>query len=173
MANQLYRLSMTLFDEDGVKGNAFQYVKIPEGSTGTNIQTVLGDWAAAVSALSDGGVLRTEAALVVEPSVFSLPASPIADEEVSETGNFQWNVTGSSMVWTSVVPALIEAAEAGSKIDTTNTAVIAYTTLITGALFTTGFFCSPDGLEIASRKATFLGNRKHRRQLHRISYELG
>jgi hypothetical protein len=173
VANQLYRFSMTLVDEDGVKANVSQYAKIPEATTGTNLQVTLGDWATAVSNLSDGGVLRTDASLVVEPSVFTLSPTPSGDEEVSETGNFQYNLVGSPFTSTTVIPALIEAAEAGVKIDLTNASVIAYNTLLTSALFTTGYFTNPDGLELDTRKASFLGNRKHRRQLHQKSYELG
>jgi len=76
------------------------------------------------------------------------------------------------MTWTSVVPALIEAVESGVTIDTTNALVISYVTLLSSTLFTSGFFCNPDGLELVANRATFLGNRKHRKQLHQKSYRL-
>jgi hypothetical protein len=173
MANQLYRFTVSVVDDDGVRTSTHQYALIPEATSGTNVQVTLGDWATAVAALMDGGVLRCEASLVVDPSVFSLPATPSGSEECSENGEFQYNLTGSDFVWTFAVPTFIEAAVAGNIIDLANTAVIALNTLLTSSLFTTGSFCSPDKLPLGTRKATFLGTRKHRRQQHAKSYQLG
>jgi len=173
MANQLWRFTISLVDDEGVKASTSQYAEIPEGTTGTNLQVTLVDWATAVSNLSDGAVTRLEASLVVDPGTAGLPVTPGGSEEVSEYGEFQWDLIGTDKSWTSGIPALIEAAASGNQMDTTNSFVIAYTTLITGALFTTGFFCSPTGRQISARNATFLGTRKHRKQQHSKSFQLG
>jgi hypothetical protein len=173
MANQLYRFTITVVDDDAVKASTSQYVQIPEATTGTNIAATLVDWATAVSALSDGAVTRVEASLVIDPGTAGLPVTPGGSEEVSEYGEFQWSLTGTDMKWTSGIPALVEAAVSGNQMDTTNADVIAYTTLITGALFTTGFFSDPKGIKITGRNATFLGTRKHRKQQHAKSFKLG
>jgi hypothetical protein len=173
VANQLYRLAMSLVDEDGVRANVAQYAQIPEAVTGTQLSGILGDWATAVSNLSEGAVLRTEASLVVEPSVFTLPATPSGTQEVSDTAGFQYDLATSPMTWSSSIPAFLIAAESGSNVDITNAAVIAYNLILTTAILTTGHFCSPDGIALSTRRATFLGVRKHRRQLHAKSYKLG
>jgi hypothetical protein len=173
MANQLWRFTITLVDDDDVKASTSQYAEIPEATTGTNIQVTLVDWATAVSAMSDGGVTRLEASLVVDPGTAGLPVTPGGSEDVSEYGEFQWNLAGTEMKWTSGIPALMDSLESGNGLDITAASVIAYTTLITGTLFTTGFYCSPTGRQIPSRNATFLGTRKHRKQQHAKSFKLG
>jgi hypothetical protein len=173
MANQLWRFTMTLVDDEDVKTSTSQYAEIPEATTGTNLQIALGAWATAVSAMSDGGVVKTEACLVADPSVFSLSPSPGGSEEVGEYGEFQWRLMGTGMFWTSGIPALSEGMVSGNQLDTSAAAVIAYTTLISSALLTTGFYCSPTGRQINARNATFLGTRKHRKQQHGKSYQLG
>jgi len=173
MANQLWRFTMTFVDDDNIKASTSQYAEIPEGTSGTNIQVTLVDWATAVSNISDGGVTRLEASLVVDPGSVALPVAPVGTEDVGEYGEFQWNLAGTDMKWTSGIPALPDSMEVNNGIDTTNTNVIAYTTLITGVLFTTGFFCSPTGRQITGRNATFLGTRKHRKQQHAKSFRLG
>lgn len=173
MANQRWRFTLTLVDDEGVKASTSQYAEIPEATTGTNLQITLGAWASAVAAMADGGVVRVESSLVVDPSVFSLSPSPGGSEEASEYGEFQWALNGTGMSWSSGIPTLSEGMVSGNQMDISATAVIAYTTLITGALFTTGFYCNPEGRQINSRRATFLGTRKHRKQQHAKSFQLG
>jgi hypothetical protein len=171
MANQLYRFTASFVDDNGVKTAVHQYAELPEAVTGTQLSGNLGDWVTAISDLSDGVPTRCEVALHVPPSTYSLPTTP-GDEEVSEIAGFQMNLTGSSFSDSPIVPAFKESAQVGNKVDLTNTDVIALTTLLTSALLTTGFFCSAEGLKYTTLRATFLGNRKHRQQLHSKSYEL-
>lgn len=173
MANQLWRFTASVVDDEGVKTAVNQYAEIPEGTTGTNIQVTLGAWGSAIDAMMDGGITRLEASLVVDPSVFSISPSPGGSEEVGENGEFQWNLNGTDKKWTSAIPTFSEGMVTGNQVNIGAAAVIAYTTLITGALFTSGFYCSPTARQIAGRNATFLGTRKHRKQQHAKSFQLG
>ena len=173
MANLLFRLTATLVDDEDVKASTLQYALVPEAVTGTQLSALLNAWATAVNGITDGGFANLEVALVLAPDSIGLPVTAHGSEEASENGEFQYNLTGTQRTWTSAIPTLSEAVVLGNSIDTTNTAIIALNTLITGAILTTGNYCSPDGRAVASRKATFLGTRKHRRQQHAKSYILG
>jgi hypothetical protein len=171
MALQLYRLTASFVDDDGVKTAVHQYLQLPEATTGTLNSALLGDWATAIAALSDAVCTRAEMALSVPPSVFSLPTTP-GEEEVGEIAGFQFNLLGSEFSNTPIIPGFKESAQVGGRVDLTNTDVIAYTTLLLSALQTTGFFCDPKTLKYMSLRATFRGSRTHRQQQHSKSYEL-
>jgi hypothetical protein len=173
MANKLCRFTATLVDDDGVKANLHQYVQIPEATTLTLLQTALNAWLTALNGLCDGGFTRTEAAMHINPDDLGLPTTPVGDEEAGEIGGFQYNLHGSSFSYTTAVPTLKDSVKAGGKIDITNAAVVAFDAVLAGAVETTGFYCSPSGLQFGTRRATFLGTRKHRQQQHAESYELG
>lgn len=172
MANLLFRFTLSGVDDNGVKTNVHQYCEIPEATTGTQLSTLLSTWATAISNLSDVAVTRTEVALHVAPATFGLPSTP-GDEEVQEIAGFRYNLTGTTMTNTAVVPAFKETAQVGGKVDITNADVIALDSLLSGPVQTTGFFCSPDGIKYLTRRATFLGGRQHRQQLFSKSFELG
>jgi hypothetical protein len=172
VANVPIRLGLGVYDGLGQRANISTLAMIPEATSLTNLLVTLGDWATAVTAVSDGAVVRVEAAVLSSAAALSLPTSP-GDEEMNEVGEFNYNLTGVPTTWTLAVPAIKDSMRSGDNIDITQTAIIALNTLLTSSLFTSGFFASPDEIKLASRKATFLGTRKHRRKLHALSYKLG
>lgn len=173
MANQTYRMSITLVDEDGVKASTYQYALIPEAVTGTQLNTILTDWATAVNALSDAGALKLEICLIITADSAGLSATPSGTQEVANTAGMQYNLVGTENTYSTTIPAFKESLESGSNVNTGDSAVIAYNTILTSTILTTGHYTNPDGVVYGTRKATFLGVRKHRRQLHAKSYILG
>jgi hypothetical protein len=162
-----------MVDDEDVRATVHQFAEIPNTATLDDLQSTLGDFLTAIDLISDGIFKRCEAAIVVKPEDLSLLTTKTGSEEVSETGEFQYTLTGVDTVWTLAVPAISEAVISGNNIDILNSHIIALNTLLTSSLFTSGFFSSPDRLELDTRRATFLGTRKHRKQQHAKSYKLG
>ena len=172
MANLLWRFSATFVDDNPVKAAVSQYALVPEAQTSTQMNTLLGIWATAVANCSDATLIRVEASLVLNPATLTITPGT-SDEEVGEIAGFAYNLHGSLFTDTAVVVAFSEALESGGKVLLTASQVIALDSLLAGPIATTGFFCSPEGLQYGSRRSSFLGTRKHRQQQHSKSNQLG
>src|SRR6516225_5312427 len=99
MANVLVRMTGTIVDDEDVKANTHIYAEIPEATTLTQLVTTVTDWATAVSAVADGAWTRLEGAVKIDPAAAGLPTTPGGSEEVSETGEMQYNLNGISFTW--------------------------------------------------------------------------
>ena len=173
-ANTQIRFTLSLVDNDNVRANTDVYAQYPTTITLAQLWVDLQTLTADALACSDAGLVKAQAAVVPTVGDLGFSATPSGEEDVSDCGELQFFVNSSDKTWSYVIPALMDSLTSGGRMVTTALGPIdTLTTFLITPPHTGAFFANPNILEIGPRKATFLGDRKHRKKLHSGSYVLG
>jgi hypothetical protein len=168
MANVTAQFSATVIDEAGIKANANAHLLIADTSTVAQLDTALNAWISALDLITGGQIIRSDAS--VRPALpGGIKSSPVVGSEVQEVATFDFTQTGLIYHYGNVVPSFLETAEtADHKPDLANTDVMAYYTLLLGAVLG-GTYTGPGNDALAALSYAFLATRKHRKQERAVS----
>jgi hypothetical protein len=170
MANELVRISVTVQDIDNVRAIVQAFATVPDTETLANMKTAVQAYVTALAPLLGGDLIRAEYTPL--PAFTGLKAGAASDSHVYEAVNLQFNLTNLPYKWGQALASIKDSKLASGKLDTTDTDVAAYITLMTGA-FAGGTFTDNKSIVIAGYEDSFRGVRKHRRALRAGSYQVG
>ena len=162
------RFSATVQDSAGIKANTQAHVFADPTQTITQINTALGAWLTALNAITGGKIVRAGASVIGDVSSYA-SGHPVADSEVQEVVTFDFAQAGVSYHYGNTVPAFLESLEVGNKPDLTNTAVIAYFSLLATGTPLGGYYTGPGNNQLGALAYAFLPTRKHRRAERAVS----
>lgn len=162
-------VSIHVVDELGVKATMPIWLSGADTQTLAQLVTAAQSIATDTDAIIGGQIIKVTAAVSV-PVPSGAKALPAAGSRVEQTALFNFSQTGSPYKYGVDVPSVKDAALTGGRVNLANTDVLAWITLITGAI---GAF-TPESTAfraIVGLVDALLTFRKHRKQLDRVSYE--
>ena len=164
-----YVLSHTLLDSNGVKTAVPAYFvpTTPSTVTVANLITNWTDLGTCLDNVSNGQIIGGKITIPVTPDG-GWKSSPVEENDVSDVINLNFNNSITRYAMEYLIPAFVEAALTGGKVDLTNTALVALVTELTAAAVA-GAFSNTAGQDLTSLRDAFQADRKHRRQLRNKS----
>jgi hypothetical protein len=161
-ATRHIHFSATVQDSAGIKQTTTVQLFVDTAQTVAQIETALNAWIAALTAITEGKVLRQLFA-VSSPVSTSQAGKPVALSEVEECAEFAFNQAALTTHYTNVVPAFPASKLTGNQINLADTDVAAYTTLLTTAPVLGGSYVGLGNEALISLYRAFQGDRTHRR----------
>jgi hypothetical protein len=167
MAQQRIRYTFNVQDAEGVRASAVLYGTYDDTLTVAVMGTDLAAAKALIAAVTDAQIIGSEVTLVVTGA-----AAPggYADSEVEMVALLSFH-NSAGRTWSDVIPSFKDAAVVAGHIDLTDTDVAALRVFLeesTGSFLQT----DPNWLRTGALRSAFLGDRKHRRALKHVSYEV-
>jgi len=168
MANP-YVLSHTLLDANGVKTSTPAYF-VPTTPSTITVANLVTNWAALGDVLDDASnaqIIGGRISIPMDP-VGGWKTAPVDENDVSDVIVSNFNNAATRYAMEYLIPAFIQAAITGGKVDLTNAALAALFAVLTSA-GTGGAFSNTAGQDLTGLRDAFQADRKHRRQLRNKS----
>ena len=140
MAAAIGRLSLSVYDAKGNKGSVLSHVNLDDGQTIAAVNTAIGAYVTAFSAISTAGISHGSFALINT----AVAADPGSDAYLPEGAVLDFSNATTPTIFGQWIPSFLDSlSTTGGHIDITGTEVAAMGTLLTGAVLG-GHYASAD-----------------------------
>jgi len=163
-ASQHIHFSATIQDAAGIKGAKTSQLFIDPGQTLTQIITALNAWITALTAITDGKIVRQGVGLTV-PVTVDQAGKPVSGSELDEGAVVDFDQTALSTHYGDFIPAFYAGGLTGNVVNLAATDLAAYTTLLTTAPVLGGAYTGLGNESLTAVYRAFQADRTHRRQL--------
>jgi hypothetical protein len=167
MAQQKIRYTFNVQDAEGVRSSAVLYGTYDDTQTVAIAVTDLATVKTLIAAVTDAQVIGSEVTVV---GTGAAAPGGYADSEVEMVGLLGFH-NSAGRAWSDVIPSFKDAAVVAGHINLSDTDVAALRVFLEE---TTGTFLQtdPNWLRTGALRSAFLGDRKHRRALKHVSFEV-
>lgn len=162
-ASQHIHFSATIQDTSGIKTAKTSQLFIDPAQTIAAVITALTAWEVALDAITNGKIVRRSFQVSSPPTTGT--GKPAAGNGLDDVVVFDFAQAALTTHYGDTIPAFFNAGLSGDNVDLGNTAVDAYTSLLTTAPVLGGVYCGLGNEALTALYRAFQGDRTHRRQL--------
>jgi hypothetical protein len=167
MAQQKIRYTFNVQDAEGVRASAVLYGTYDDTQIVSVMASDLAAAKALIAAVTDAQIIGSEVTLV---GTGAAAPGGYADSEVEMVALLGFH-NSAGRTWSDVIPSFKDAAVVAGHVNLSDTDVAALRVFLEES---TGTFLQtdPNWLRTGALRSAFLGDRKHRRALKHVSYEV-